>query len=248
MRALVLSAGYGTRLGELTQSAPKPMLQAGGRPILELILRHLVGQGISEIAVNLHFRPDVIRSHFGDGAAVGARIHWSYEEELQGTAGGVREVADFLSPTPEFVVHYGDVVTTQDLAAMRSFHRARGALATMLVHERQGSNSIAVAAPDGRVERFLERPTEAERAGIDSLFAFSGVCICSRDVLDLIPRVGPCDLPRDVFPKLVAVGGLYAFRLDGFRCAVDSEERLELLRDACVAGVLDAGPRPGSAR
>jgi len=224
------------------------MLQAGGRPILELILRHLVGQGISDIAVNLHFRPDVIRSHFGDGAAVGARIHWSYEQELQGTAGGVREVADFLSLTSEFVIHYGDVVTTQDLRAMLSFHRTRGALATMLVHRRQRSNSIAVLAPDGRVERFLERPSEAERAGADSRFVFSGVCICSREVIDLIPRVGSYDLPRDVFPELVAGGDLYAFELEGFRCAVDSEERLELLREACVNGVVDAGPWPGSAR
>ncbi len=244
MRALVLSAGYGTRLADLTRELPKPMLEAGGRPILELILRHLVGQGVIDVAVNLHFRPEVVRSHFGEGAAVGARIHWSYEEELRGTAGGARQVADFLRAAPEFLIHYGDVVTTQDLRAMLAFHRDRGAQATMLVHRRRQSNSVAVVAADGRVERFLERPTEAERAGVESAWVFSGVCICSRDVLGFIPRVGPSDLPRDVFPELVTEGALYAFELEGFRCAVDSEERLELLRAACASGVVDAGPSP----
>ncbi len=241
MRALVLSAGYGTRLGELTREVPKPMLEAGGRPLLELILRHLRRQGVTEVAVNLHFRPEVIREHFGDGSALGLRIHWSYEAELQGTAGGAREVAGFLGATPEFLVHYGDVVTTQDLRAMLAFHRERGARATMLVHRRERSNSVAVVAPDGRVERFLERPTEAERAGVESPWVFSGICICSRDVLGSIPPEGPSDLPRDIFPGLVAEGGLYAFELGGFRCAVDSEERLETVREACASGVLDTG-------
>ena len=74
MRALVLAAGHGTRLGRITAATPKPMLDVGGRPLLEWIVRHLASQGIRELAVNLHFMPDAIRSHFGSGADLGVEI------------------------------------------------------------------------------------------------------------------------------------------------------------------------------
>jgi NDP-sugar pyrophosphorylase family protein len=238
VRAIVLCAGYGTRLGQLTSEVPKPLLDAGGRPLVELILLHLRSQGIEDVAINLHFRPEAIPERLGDGATLGLRIHYAHEERLLGTAGGAKNVEAFLAAEPELMIHYGDVVTNQDFRAMLAFHRAHDGSATVLVHRRSGSNSVVVAEEGGRVTQFLERPSEDERAGIASPLVHSGVCILDRDVLAVIPPTGEIDLPRDVFPGLVQQGRLFAYPLSGYRFAIDSATRLEDLREAVARGRL----------
>ena len=96
MKAMVLAAGFGTRLGELTREIPKPMLPIEGRPMLEYVIEQLRRHGFDDLVVNLHYRPEMIRSHFGDGRRWGVRLTWSYEETLLGTAGGLKNVASFF--------------------------------------------------------------------------------------------------------------------------------------------------------
>ncbi len=247
MRAMVLSAGLGTRLGELTRELPKPLLDIAGRPLLEHICVHLASQGFDEIAVNLHFMPELIRAHLGDGKRCGVEIRYSHEADLLGTAGGLKKMEAFFHDEDVFLVHYGDVLTDQDLQEMLALHRKQNALATMLVHRRARSNSIVEMTAGGRVTRFLERPCETERRGVDSPWVNSGICICGPGVLGLIPPEQPCDLARDIFPQIVAAGRLYGFPLSGYRCAVDSPERLNEARAAIAAGRC-AIPRPESRR
>lgn len=235
MKAMVLCAGFGTRLGALTRDTPKPMLPLAGRPVLDYIVRHLVRHGFTDLVVNLHFRPESIREYCGDGTRFGARIAYSHEAEPLGTAGAVRNVADFFRDGP-FLVQYGDVLTAEDFTALRTAHRTHGALATVLTHRRANSNSIAVVGASGRVERFLERPTDEERRGIDSDRVFSGVLFAEPELLDLIPATGARDFPRDVFPLAVAGGRLFAHPLSAFRCAIDSPERLATAEAAVRGG------------
>jgi NDP-sugar pyrophosphorylase family protein len=238
MRAMVLCAGYGTRLGSLTRELPKPMLPVCERPMLGYILNHLARQGFGEVAINLHFLPDAIRNYVGDGSGFGLHVRYSHEPVLLGTAGGLKGMAGFLKGDEPFLVQYGDVVTTQDFQDMAAFHRSRGALATMLVHERRGSNSVIKIEADGRVTAMLERPSEAERGLLDSPWVNSGICIAEPELLDLIPDGRSADLPRDIFPLVIRKGRLFAFPLNGYRCAVDSPERLEELESAVREGVV----------
>jgi mannose-1-phosphate guanylyltransferase/phosphomannomutase len=237
MKAMVLCAGFGTRLGALTRDTPKPMLPLAGRPVLDYVLHHLVRHGFTDIVVNLHFCPEVIRDYCGSGARFSARITYSHEAEPLGTAGAVRAAADHFRGGP-FLVQYGDVLTAEDLSALRAAHKARGALATILTHRRAGSNSVVVVGADQRVERFLERPTEEERAGVASDLVFSGVLLAEPELLDLIPAFGPSDFPRDVFPRAVAAGRLYAHPLSAYRCAIDSPERLAAAEAAVREGLV----------
>lgn len=235
MKAMILTAGYGTRLGDLTKDMPKPMLPIEGKPMLEYIIRHLVACGFAEIALNLHFKPETIRSYFGDGSRLGASIVYSYEPELLGTAGGVKQMSHFLGKDNDFLVQYGDVVTDQNMKALIDFHHERKALATLLIHQRIRSNSIVVLDSTSRIVNFLERPTEDERRGIDSPWVNSGIAILNSEILTHIPD-GASDLPRNVYSKLLDIGRLYGFPLTGYRCAVDSSERLEKLRTAISGG------------
>lgn len=233
---MVLCAGYGTRMGELTREIPKPMLPLRGRPMLAYLLSHLKQQGFDEIAINLHFKPELIQNHFGDGSGLAMQLTYSHEPTLLGTAGGVKNVEKFFRNEPAFLVQYGDIITDQDYRAMLQFHRERNALATLLVHQRQKSNSVVVLDNEQRISRFLERPTEAARQGQTSPWVNSGVCICTPELLDHIPPHTTCDLPRDVFATLTSTRRLFGFPLSGYRCAVDSPERLAEVRTALAEG------------
>lgn len=230
MKAMVLAAGAGSRMGELTRSLPKPMLPVQGRPILEHILRNLARHGFHEIVLNLHHHPQCIRDHFGDGGALGLAITYVEEPHLLGTAGSARNAAALLRGPDPFLLHYGDVLTDQDFTSMLRAHRDRSAVATLLLHRRERSNSVVVMDPDFRVTRLLERPTETERAGVHSPWVNSGVYLLDPAVLQDIAPDPPQDFPRDVFPALVGRGRVFGFPLTGYRCAVDTPDRLARAR------------------
>src|SRR5437763_9158040 len=100
MKAVILCAGLGTRLGALTSNSPKVMLPIGGKPLLEHHIRLLARQGITEICVNVHYLPRVITDYFGDGSQFGVRLHYSLETKILGTAGGVKRFAPILCDEP----------------------------------------------------------------------------------------------------------------------------------------------------
>ena len=148
----------------------------------------------------------------------------------------------FFRSETAFLVHYGDILTDQDFSAMVAFHRERRALATLLLHERAKSNSIVNLDGTGRITGFLERPDEQSRVGHTSRWVNSGVCICAPEVLEAMPAGVPCDLPRDIFPKLSPSNRVYGFPLSGYRCAIDSPERLTEARAAVAEGRCRAVP------
>ena len=112
------------------------MVPLGGRPLLEHWLALLRHHGITTIAVNLHYKPDVITEYFGDGTAYGVTIVYSPEPRLLGSSGAVKQLDSFFTePDEPFIVLYGDVLTDLNLGALIQRHRRRRALATLLIHE-----------------------------------------------------------------------------------------------------------------
>lgn len=224
----MLSAGYGTRLGELTRETPKPLLPIEGVPLLVRTLQHLAAQGFRDVAVNLHFRGDLVRAALGDGAAAGVRVTWSEEPTLLGTAGAVRALRGFFEADDDesFLVLYGDLLLDVDVAPMIAQHRATRAAATLLLHQRAGSNSLVQMTDDRRITGFVERPTPEERARSPFPWVNSGAQVLHRTLIERIPDGAPSDLPRDVYAPAVADGvALYGVPLQGYRCAIDSPAR-----------------------
>src|SRR5919109_574026 len=115
MRAMVLAAGLGTRLRPLTYEITKPMVPVLARPGMEHPLPRPDRHSFGPVIANLHHFPDTIREYFGD------RVSYSYEPELLGTAGGVRECAEFLG-SESFLVVSGDALTDIDLQAFAARH------------------------------------------------------------------------------------------------------------------------------
>jgi NDP-sugar pyrophosphorylase family protein len=233
VKALVLCAGFGRRLGALTRDRPKPLLEVGDHTIAEHILEGLASRGCTDVWINLHHHAAQFPARLGDGSAFGVRIHWILETEPLGTAGTVASLRAELGDEP-LLVHYGDILTDHDLGALVAAHSHSSAWATILVHQRAGSNSVAVLGVGDKVVEFIERP-EVPVIG-PAQWAFSGICVLSPSAIAGIPRFDRPDLPAHVFPVLAERGLLFAQRLAGFRCAIDSPERLDTARRAFASG------------
>lgn len=214
MKALILAAGKGTRLGELTHTTPKPMLPVQGRPLLAHTIDWLREQGVVEIAINLHHAAEVIQTYFGDGSAQGVQITYSYEPELLGTAGAARKLQPFLDE--RFALIYGDVYTNLDLLGLEAWHLERMANATADGGDvRCGATLALYRVPNpwecglvdvdsrGRILRFVEKPPRAE---VFTDLANSGILVVEPGVLDLIPPATVVDFGRDVLPGMLDSG------------------------------------------
>ena len=203
MKGMILAAGEGKRLRPLTDFLPKPMLPLAGRPLLEHIIVYLRGLGITDLAINLHHLPAVVMSYFGDGSRWGVSLRYSVEEQLLGSAGGVKRVGAFFDDT--FLVYYGDVFTRADLRSMITLHRRSGAVATMgLYHVPDPWNRGVVAMDSSQtVVRFVEKPPR-EQAFSD--LANAGIYVLEPQILDWVPEGQVWDFGSDVFPALLAQG------------------------------------------
>jgi NDP-sugar pyrophosphorylase family protein len=203
MKGMILAAGEGKRLRPLTHYLPKPMLPLAGRPLLEHIITYLRGLGIRELAINLHHMPASVMDYFGDGGRWGVRLRYSVEQQLLGSAGGVKRLQNFFDST--FLVYYGDVYTRADLSPMLELHRRSGALATMgLYRVPDPWNRGVVQLNRARtIVRFVEKPAPDQ---VFSDLANAGIYILEPEVLDRVPMGRVWDFGQDVFPALLAEG------------------------------------------
>ena len=236
MKAVILCAGYGTRLGELTYEVPKPMLLLAGKPLLEYTVRYLVHQGYRDLAINVHFKPEQIKNYFEDGHNYNCSISYFEEQILLGTAGALCNMKSWLFEASSFLVLYGDILLDQDLSIMRKRHENTNAWATLMLHQREKSNSIVLMDHSGRIQKFIERPSEKELRKNRNAWVNSGVAIISNEVLDTIPLEKPADLPKDVYVPNLAQKKIMGFTNQGYRCAIDSTDRLYEAERAIQSG------------
>jgi mannose-1-phosphate guanylyltransferase/mannose-1-phosphate guanylyltransferase/phosphomannomutase len=195
MRAMVLAAGLGTRLRPITYEIAKPMVPVLDRPVMAHIVDLLERHGIERIVSNLHHFPDPIRSYFGE------RITFRYEEELLGTAGGVRNCADLLGEET-FLVISGDALTDIDLHALVETHRSRGALMTLAAKPVSDTREYGVVLheADGRITGFQEKPEPAEAR---SDLGNCGIYCLEPEIFEHFPPEPFVDWAHDVFPVLL---------------------------------------------
>lgn len=180
------------------------MIPVGGRPLLEHTIAWLRGRGITEMAVNLHHLPDEVSKFFGDGTAHGARITYSFEPTLLGTAGALRPLADWLGEE-RFLVVYADNLIHCDLDAVTALHKRLRAVATVALFHRGDVSASGVAEldPEGRVYAFKEKPRPGET---ESHWVSAGLLMCEPRVLDFVPGSRASDFGTDVLPALIEAG------------------------------------------
>jgi mannose-1-phosphate guanylyltransferase len=251
MKAMVLAAGLGTRLRPLTYEITKPMVPVLDRPVMEHIVELLEKHGFDEVIANLHYFPETISDYFGE------RISYRVEEELLGTAGGVRACADFFGED-DFLVISGDALTDIDLGALAQRHRDSGGIATLAVKKVSDTREYGVVLHDreGRITGFQEKPSPEEAL---SDLGNCGIYVFSPRIFDYFPHSPFVDWAQDVFPVLLEndvpfhihevreywndVGSLGELRQGTFD-ALRGELRLQVEGEEIRPGVIVVGDSP----
>ncbi|MBV8079871.1 MAG: NTP transferase domain-containing protein [Actinobacteria bacterium] len=214
MKAVVMAGGEGTRLRPLTSNQPKPMVPIVGKPCIEHILELLRAHGFQEIVVTVAFLPQAIRGYFGDGSNLGLELEYSVEEVPLGTAGSVRLASERLEDTT--LVISGDALCDIDLTRLVEFHKQKGAAVTIGLKsvENPLEFGIVVTDEDGRIERFLEKPSWGQ---VFSDTINTGIYVLEPEVLTHVPTDGPFDFSKELFPLLLEMGRpMYGFVCDGY--------------------------------
>jgi mannose-1-phosphate guanylyltransferase len=206
MKAMVLAAGKGTRHFPLTGVLPIPMAPVAGKPVVQHIFDLMARVGVEEIHVNVHYLTNTILGLYGEETQVdGAKIHFTREERLTGTAGGVKRLASVGSFEETFMVIIGDALTDVDMRELVDCHKEKGASATLALKRVGDPSGYEVAEWDAEknILRFQEKPEAQEAA---SNLANTGVYVLEPEVLDYIPEGAFFDFAKDVFPRLLESG------------------------------------------
>ena len=235
MQAVILVGGFGTRLRPLTRDIPKQMLPVVDRPIIEHVVAHLAGHGVTRVVLSLGFRPEAFADAYPDGTCAGLPLHYAVEPEPLDTAGAVRFAAleagigagtgtgtgtgtgpgSGSEGCDTFLVLNGDVLTDLDIGAMVASHQATGAEATLALTEVDDPSRYGVVPTDaeGRVVGFVEKP-DAESA--PSRWINAGTYVLEPSILDRIPDGRPVSIEREVFPAMATERRLHAVRSDAY--------------------------------
>lgn len=204
MKAMILAGGLSTRLYPLTKQVPKPLVPVAGVPNAAHLLRYLRAYGFDEIAINVHYLADAIVETLGDGSKFGVKLHYSYEPELLGSAGGVKKVESFFGDET-FLVIGCDEVTDMRLDRLLDFHRECEALATIGLVECDEVEQYGVVVLDEhrKIVGFQEKPAKGMER---SKLANTGVYVFSPAIFEHIPAGEFYDFGKQVFPSLQAGG------------------------------------------
>lgn len=241
MKAVVMAGGEGTRLRPMTANQPKPLLPVVNKPIMEHVLRLLKRHGFTETVVTVQFLAALVRNYFGDGEEIGMALSYATEEMPLGTAGSVKNAQDALRDE-RFLVISGDALTDIDLTDLVRFHKENGALVTIGLKRVPNplEFGIIIIDDDGRVQRFLEKPTWGQ---VFSDTANTGIYVMEPEVLDHVAAGESVDWSGDVFPKLLAEGApLYGYVADGYWEDVGTHESYLKAQADMLSGKVDIEP------
>ncbi len=199
----------------MTLNIPKPMLPLVNRPILEHIVKHLKDNGFDSTVFLLYFHPDVIKNYFGDGSDFGIKIDYIVPDSDLGTAGAVKYAEDFIDED-DFLVISGDLLTDIDLRKFYEFHKEKNAKATIALTRVKDplQFGIVITDRDGRVTKFLEKPTWGE---VFSDTVNTGIYLLKKEILSLVPEDAEFDFSKNLFPMLLGEkNALFGYIADGY--------------------------------
>ena len=246
MRAMILAAGFGTRLRPFTEEIPKPLLPVANRPMIDYTLSLLEESGVGEVIINGHHLVDRLEEGVRRLRRSGMEVHFSRERKILGTAGGPKKAEPFFR-NETFILANSDFLIDIDLSAVVDFHRRSGAAATMVLLEKRGG-SIYID-DEGAIRQFLDSSRDADGGWIET--GFTGFHILEAKVLSLIKKGVPWEINRQVYPEMLARGWpVYGFLHRGYwREAGDPAGFLAASMDILYgfAGALPSPAAPGTA-
>ncbi|GBC69510.1 UTP--glucose-1-phosphate uridylyltransferase [archaeon HR01] len=219
MKAVILSGGYGKRLRPLTNTVPKPLLEVGGRPIIEWQIEWLKSYGIKEFVICAGYLKEKILEAVGGGNRLGVKLGYAVEDEPLGTGGALKNAKHLLSLEKMFLVVNGDILT--NLNPLKMVERINGKMAVMAVTPLQSPYGVVDFDRQSLVvKRFREKPKLAD------YYVNAGVYLFTSEIFDYLPSVG--DMEKQTFPHLAEKELILAEPYEDIQwISIDSHKDLE---------------------
>jgi len=231
-QAAILCAGRGTRLRPFTDHAPKPMLPLLGVPMVEWNIGRFRHYGVTDIYINLHYLPDVLLDYLGDGRRLGVNIHYHFEPELLGTAGGIKCFEDQLDE--EFFLIYGDIFS-------QAWRRRAGAMGLQRIAPatEYADADVVELDEDGRIAAVHPKP---HMANYPNAYRMRGIFILRRAILAGVPQGKYYEIGKDLMPRVIAAGQpIYGYVSHDYSKGIDTLQKWKEVEDYLRASGL-AGP------
>ncbi|MGH9156889.1 MAG: sugar phosphate nucleotidyltransferase [Acidimicrobiales bacterium] len=247
MRAVVLVGGLGTRLRPLTLTTPKQMLPVAEVTMIERVLAHLGGHGVTDVVLSMGYRPDAFLAAFPEDRCAGLPLTYAVEPSAMDTGGAIAFAARHAGIDDTFLVVNGDVLTDLDIGALVALHRSRPASATIALTPVSDPSAFGVVptGADGRVTAFIEKPPAGQAP---TNLVNAGFYVVEPSVLDAIPAERRVNVETETFPALVAGGTLYAQPSDAYWIDTGSPALYLRANLDHLAGLRGEAPAPGARR
>ena len=211
MKAVILAAGVGKRLGKLTENTPKPMVPIGGKPVLSFIINRIMSAGVSDFVLVTKYLPQRIVEFFGDGSSIGARISYAPQGDDYGTGAALLSADERVAGEP-ILMTYGDILTSaSNYASVLSLYNEGGCSGVVSLNwmEDPSAGGAVVVTDDGFVERIVEKPKPGESP---SNWNNAGVFMFEPVVFEYLKKLQPS--PRGEYELPDAINQMAA---DGYR-------------------------------
>jgi len=228
MKALVLAAGRGSRLGNITENLPKPLVEVKNKPVIDYLIRKLIDLNVSEIFINMHYKHELLEK-FIVNSNYRTKITLIYEPKLLGTAGTLKSLIDELS-TEDFIVMHADNYFQDDLKILKQKHLVTNSdclitLGTFLVLKPEEFGTFELN-DDHDVIKFFEKQKDSP-----SKIANSAIYFMKPEIKEVVNTLYEYenDISLHVIPKLL--GKIKAFELTGYFYDIGTPENLLLANE-----------------
>lgn len=244
IKAMVMAAGMGSRLEPITLKMPKPLIPVMNVPLMDIILKNLHSIGVNEVISNTYYLSEQIIDRYKNNK-LGIKFNYIKEDELSGTAGGVKKCQYFFDKGEDFIVLSGDGLTNADIKKGIEIHKKSKAIATIGIkevpHESVSHFGVVVTDKNGFVTEFQEKPPVEEAK---SNLINTGIYIFNYKIFDYIPENQFYDFAKNVFPKLLAENQINTFPVNGYWNDIGTIEQYkqsiqDVFNGLCKVGKVD---------
>lgn len=238
LKAMIMAAGVGSRLDPLTQSVPKPLVPICNRPVMDILFEKLTNLGVKDVIANTYYLAEQIIDRYKDNK-FGINFDYIKEDELSGTAGGLKKCQYFFNEGEDFVVLSADGLSNADLQKGVEIHKKSGAIATIGIKEipmeEVSHFGVVVTDENGFITEFQEKPQISEAK---SNFINTGIYIFNYKIFDFIPADTFYDFAKNVFPKLLECNEINTFEIKEYWTDIGTLEQYvqstdDLFEDRC---------------
>lgn len=238
MKALILSAGLGTRLRPLTETIPKPLLPINGKPLLSYHLEGLYKHGIRDILINTHYLHEQVKDFIKNSKDrfEELTVQTVFEKNLLGSAGTLKENSSFFQDEEDFLIVYGDNLTNINYEKLLNVHKEKGGIATVATYVEEHPESKGVISFDENdtILKFIEKPKSDQIIG---KYANAGIYVMSNRIFEYLNSFDktPLDFGHDIFPYLLDKNEkMYVYKMDEILLDIGTPESYNMAQSMLI--------------